>query len=118
MKSKPVVLVVEDEFVNRRILKKVLSSGYTIIEAENGQEAWDVLSDTNQAISVVLLDIVMPIMNGYELLEKIQQAGMKDLPIIVMTGDSDVATEQRVLDAGAWDFVSKPFNVKVLLSRH
>lgn len=64
------ILVVDDNRINRTILGKILKSdGYLPIEAENGQVALDILRDQTQVISLVLLDIYMPVMNGYELLD-------------------------------------------------
>lgn len=59
----------------------------------------------------------MPVMDGYELLEKMNKGGITDLPIIVTTGASDEEAEQKVLEAGAWDYVTKPYNAKVLYTR-
>ncbi|NCB92127.1 MAG: EAL domain-containing protein [Clostridia bacterium] len=117
MKEIQTILIVEDEAINRRILKKILSDKFLIIEAENGAAAWDILHEKTQDIGAVLLDLIMPVMDGYRLLEKIRQASMTELPVIVMTGESDVETEKKALDAGAWDFVTKPYNAKILLSR-
>lgn len=117
MKEKQKILIVEDEAVNRIILKKLLSDAYEIVEAANGAEAWGMLEQKGTDIDAVLLDILMPVMNGYELLQKIKRANMTELPVIVMTGETDAATEKKALDAGAWDFVSKPYNAQVLLSR-
>lgn len=115
--KKQVVLVVEDEKVNRKILNKILSEQYLVLEAENGETAWKILTDETKNIDAVVTDIVMPVMDGYALLSKIQKNGMAELPVIVTTGSSDAESEQKVLDAGAWDFVPKPYNANVLLSR-
>lgn len=117
MKERQAVLIVEDNWVNREILKKILKETYDVLEAENGGVAWEILSEKRSEVSAVLLDIVMPIMNGYELLAKIQEAHMEDMPVIVTTGATDREAEQKALEAGAWDFVTKPYNARVLLSR-
>ncbi|MDD3402993.1 MAG: EAL domain-containing protein [Hespellia sp.] len=111
------VLIVDDMLTNRAILKKILADEYDIIEAEDGKEAWDILSDGSRNIGAVLTDIVMPVMDGYGLLKKIQQASMSELPIIVMTGEHNVEYEKKALDAGAWDFVTKPYDATILRSR-
>lgn len=123
MDNKAVVLVVDDEPINRKILNKILSTGFEVLEAEDGQQAWGILCDDRKKkcderkITAVLLDIVMPVMNGYRVLEKITEAGMTELPVIVITGESGLESEQKALDAGAWDFVTKPFKPKILLTR-
>lgn len=123
MDNKPIVLVVDDEPINRIILNKILSTGFQVLEAGDGQQAWDILSEDSRKrgedrkISAVLLDIIMPVMDGYGVLEKITEAGMTELPVIVITGESGSESEQKALDAGAWDFVTKPFKPKILLTR-
>ncbi|MDD2980619.1 MAG: EAL domain-containing protein [Hespellia sp.] len=117
MKEKPTVLIVDDEHINRKILGKMLSVDFDVLEAENGQMAWEILQEKQDDIAAVLLDIIMPVMGGYEFLGKVRTAGMTDLPIIVMTGESDTKSEQKALDDGAWDFVAKPYKPRILLSR-
>lgn len=117
MKKRQCILIVEDELINRKILYKILSNNYDILEAANGADGWELLTEHKSEISAVLLDIVMPVMDGYAFLEKARQASMTELPIIIMTGETDTETEQKALDAGAWDFVTKPYNPKVLMSR-
>ena len=115
--KKNVILIVEDELINRRILKKILQHNYDVIEAENGKEGFDILMKSRDSITAVLLDIVMPVMDGYKFLELCAEEGIRDLPIIVTTGASDSKSEQKVLDAGAWDFVTKPYNPIILMTR-
>ena len=115
MEKKKTILIVEDEPLNRRILKKFLEREYDIVEAGNGLEGWQLLG--GGGISAVLLDVVMPVMNGYEFLEHVRAKGMTNIPIIVTTGAADSESEKKVLSAGAWDFVTKPYNPDVLLRR-
>ena len=115
-KQKSVVLVVEDQKVNRQILKRILSLEYDVIEAENGQEALQILNQ-NPRISAVLLDIMMPVMDGYTFLESLNKKDISYLPVIVITSEKDSQAEQKALDLGAWDFVSKPYQPKTLLTR-
>lgn len=111
------MLVVDDEPINRIILNKILSIGFQVLEASDGKQAWEMLVENEGTISAMLLDIIMPVMDGYGVLEKISQSGMTDLPVIVITGESGSEAEQKALDAGAWDFVTKPFKPKILLTR-
>ncbi|MFA6947996.1 MAG: EAL domain-containing protein, partial [Eubacteriales bacterium] len=117
MKEKQTVLIVDDDIVNRILLKRILTGSYNVIEAENGAAAWKTLNEKRMQIAAVLLDVVMPVMSGTELLSRIVGSGMNELPVIMMTGDADRHAEQKALDAGAWDFVIKPINAKILLSR-
>ena len=116
MKGKK-VLVVDDGAINRKILRRILQDTYTVIEAENGLVAWELLSQKNNGISAVLLDLKMPVMDGFELLDKMKKGGMLELPVLVTTSENSPEVEQQILEAGAWDFISKPFNVDVVMAR-
>lgn len=115
-KSKPTVLVVEDLEINRRILQQILSDEYAVIGSANGQEAFDIL-EKHEGISAILLDIVMPVMDGYQFLEKFKDSQFASIPVIAVTGEKDAGTESRALNLGAWDFVSKPYRSDVLRLR-
>ena len=117
MDDRQFILIVDDEQLNRAILKKILPDKYEILEAEDGVIGWEILSKNRNRIAAILLDIIMPNMNGYQFLRKIREEQILDLPIIVTTGASDVESEQKILEAGAWDFISKPYNAKILRSR-
>jgi CheY-like chemotaxis protein len=113
-KEKQLVLVAEDQAVNREILKTILQSEYQVIETENGAAALAEL-ERHKDIAAILLDIVMPVMNGYEVLERLRNSPFSSIPTIVMTGETDKSSEQKALDLGAWDFVSKPYRPATLL---
>jgi len=118
--EKPEVLVVDDSKVIRLAARKMLGTEYTIHLAEDGLVGWGMLQD-NSAISVVFTDLSMPNLNGMELLENIRSSSndqIANLPVIIMTGADDTDTvKQQVFDAGATDFISKPFESIDLLSR-
>lgn len=117
MNKMQTLLIVEDEELNRSILKHILKDHYLIIEAENGMVGWQILKEKKSEISLVLLDTVMPVMNGYDFLKNVREAHMEDIPIIVTTGAREEDAEHKALDEGAWDFVTKPYNAQVLISR-
>ena len=80
------VLIVEDNEINRMMLREILSSEYSVLEAENGQAALDVLKTNRADISLILLDIVMPVMDGYTFLSIIKaDAVYSAIPVIVTT---------------------------------
>jgi diguanylate cyclase (GGDEF)-like protein len=110
------VLIVEDQRINRDILKGILHLDYNVLEAENGVQALEVLKKAPN-ISAILLDIMMPVMDGYTLLEKLRDSPYSSIPTIAMTGEADESTEQKTLDLGAWDFVSKPYHPMTLKTR-
>ena len=115
-KNKPLVLIVEDQKINREILKGILHNDYRTLEAENGKVALELL-EKNDEISVILLDIVMPEMDGFTFLKKIKEVGYDDIPVVAVTGSLEEGTEQEVLDLGARDFVTKPYQPMTLLTR-
>lgn len=113
---KNTILLVEDQEVNRKIINRLLSSTYTVMEAANGREALEIL-EHDKRIEVVLLDLVMPVMGGFEVLEQMKEIGKSAIPVIVMTSSDDEQTEEQALQAGAIDFVRKPINKQILMSR-
>lgn len=116
--DKKVILVADDHEVNRKLICKILSEDYYTIEAENGEEAYHILSNNADIISAVMLDLMMPVMSGYEFLSAIyHHTAFENIPIIVTTGNSDYDNEIKALEAGAWDFVPKPYNAKIIKFR-
>ncbi len=118
--EKPEILLVDDSKVIRIAGRKMLENDYIIHLAEDGLVGWEMLQ-SNSAISVVFSDLSMPNLNGMELLENIRSSSsdyIANLPVIIMTGhDDSEAMKQVVFDAGATDFISKPFESIDLLSR-
>ncbi len=112
------VLVVDDNIINRRLLEKILQDQYTVIQANNGQEALDVLIAEENEISVVLLDIVMPVMDGYEFLARRQEdSQIANIPVVVTTQKKGEASEIKALKLGANDFLPKPYNGEIIKHR-
>ncbi|MBQ1507459.1 MAG: response regulator, partial [Ruminococcus sp.] len=104
------VLIVEDEFINREILGSILSGEYEVAKASNGQEALDILGDNNNKISLVLLDLLMPVMDGFTFLSLVKSdPKLKRIPVIVMTSEKDA--EVRSIRLGAADFITKPYDM-------
>jgi len=114
------VLIVDDSRVIRRAAVKILQKDFDIIEAEDGEDAWDILLK-NPKISVVFSDLGMPKMDGFELLERIRSSAdeaIGKMPVIIITGaeESD-GTKEKVLELGATDFIVKPFDSISLKTR-
>ena len=102
------ILIVDDEEVNRLIIKEILLDIYDTDLAENGKEAYEMMKDSPEAYSLVLLDLMMPVMDGFELLQRIRSDGaLRDIPVIVMT--SEKPAEVKSINLGADDFISKPY---------
>lgn len=112
------VLIVEDNKTNLAILNEILSSEYRVIQAENGQEALDVLAKEKGEISLILLDIVMPVMDGYTFLSIVKAEPSYELiPVIVATQSDSEEDEVEALSHGAADFVTKPYRPQIILQR-
>lgn len=118
MGVKKKILVVEDNFINRSLLCQILSDEYEVVEAENGQEALDRLKSYGEGISLILLDIVMPVMDGYTFLSIIKDnKEYSSIPVIVTTLSDSEEDEVTALSYGAADFVAKPYRPRIILHR-
>ena len=112
------VLIVDDSEMNRSILSDILGEEYEIIEAEDGEEAVTVLRKRNAEISLVLLDIVMPKMDGFEVLVMMNKyQWIDDIPVIMISAESNSSSVERAFDLGAIDFISRPFDAVVVHRR-
>ncbi|MDR3112991.1 MAG: response regulator, partial [Endomicrobium sp.] len=104
------ILIVDDMDINREILVEILRKDYQIIEAGNGIEAFEKIIHNSDGIDLILLDIMMPEMNGYEVLETLNKSGIVDkIPVIVITAMGANENEAKALEMGAADFITKPF---------
>lgn len=118
MLSKKKILVVEDNQINRMMLCNILSEQYEVLEAENGLEALSVLDTHGEEISIILLDITMPVMDGYEFLSRFkEEPAYSSIPVIVTTQSDAESDEVNALSHGATDFVSKPYKPQIILHR-
>lgn len=112
------LLIVEDNELNREILTELLQDDFDILTAENGEVGLKVLAEHYRDISVVLLDVCMPVCDGFEFLERIQgDVILSSVPVIVTTGSNRLEDEERSLELGAVDFVTKPYNAKIVRER-
>ena len=116
MDDKPVMLIVDDVEINRVVLTQFFQEEYQIIEAENGQEAMTVIEQ--QPVSIVLVDLVMPIMDGFQLLSMMKRNDQfAGIPVVVMTANNDGDSEARAMEMGAADFITKPYNPTIVRCR-
>ncbi|MGN0492384.1 MAG: EAL domain-containing protein [Acutalibacteraceae bacterium] len=118
MTPKKQILVVEDNQLNRELLAEILEEQYTVLQAENGREALEILKLYKERIALVILDIIMPVMDGYTFLDIIKaDAELSLIPVIVATQSDSEADELVALSHGATDFVPKPYRPQVILHR-
>ncbi|VAW75513.1 hypothetical protein MNBD_GAMMA12-1921 [hydrothermal vent metagenome] len=112
-------LVVDDNLSNRVIMGAYLEQmGYSLIEAANGQEAVDIFSECIKKPDVILMDVQMPVMDGYQATQRIKQLTSDEyIPIIFVTGLSDKFTLQSCIENGGDDYISKPVNSEIFKSK-
>ena len=116
--AKRKILVVEDNELNREILSSFLEEKFDVILAENGEEGLKILGEHYRELSVVLLDICMPVCDGFEFLRRRNKDKLlSTIPVIVMTGSNSKDAEIQCLDLGAVDFIPKPYNFKIVVGR-
>ena len=109
------ILVVDDEPRIRTLVKDFLvKDGFFVIEASNGVEAYDIFTSNND-ISLIVMDVMMPKMDGYETSEEIRK--LSQVPIIMLTAKSDEKDELRGYDLGIDEYITKPFSPKILVAR-
>lgn len=110
------LLIVDDTPVNLKILNNVLCDKYEVVLANNGQEALRLVH--RQIPDMILLDVMMPEMNGFEVCRILkEQEALKDIPVIFLTALVEEADEARGFEAGAVDYITKPFKPAILLHR-
>lgn len=115
--EKKKVLIADDDAINRRVLRRILSREYEVTEAADGQEALEILR-RDPSIAAVLLDLHMPVMDGYELLDVIRRdEKLYQLPVLALTAADANTAKERVIRAGADDFLIKPVAPSVMLRR-
>lgn len=111
------LLVVEDQEISRGILVNIFGKKYRILEAENGQQALDVLNE-NGKVDLILLDLVMPVMNGEEfLLKKRTLPEFSDIPVVIISADNHPEQQMNLMKLGVSDYIVKPFVPEVVERR-
>ena len=118
MARKRKILIVEDQEINRIILCNILEQDYDLLQAVNGLEGLNLLRSCKEDISLILLDLTMPVMDGYEFLDHVKKDPiMSAVPVIITTSKDSDEDEIRCLANGASDFVTKPYNPEVVRHR-
>ncbi len=118
MDQRKKILIVDDVKWNRIILKDLFVKSYEILEAENGEDALQVLEQEQNSIAIVLLDLVMPIMDGIDVLKAMSSKGMlMKMPVIVITASTEEEISLKIHELGAADVILKPFNFGIVKRR-
>ena len=112
------ILIVDDSEMNREILTEMLQDDFRILEAENGEEALKMLKQYGTGISLMLLDIVMPVMNGFEVLAAMaREHWMDDIPVIMISSEGSEDYIRRAYEMGIADYIRRPFDAKIVYQR-
>ena len=118
LQEKSQILLVDDSKMNRMILAEILGDGYHILEAENGQECLEKLRAETGNIALVLLDINMPVMDGFEVLKAMNaNHTIEDIPVIMISSEDSDAAIRRSYELGASDYVNRPFDARIVYRR-
>ena len=118
MSERKKIVIVDDSEMNRALLEDMLSDDYEILEAANGMEATAILSEQELGICLVLLDIVMPVMDGFETLTMMNKKGwIKNIPVIMISAETASTYMDRAYGLGAVDYISRPFDERTVRDR-
>lgn len=118
LQEKTQILLVDDSNMNRMLLREILGDGYRILEAENGQECLETLRAEAGNIALVLLDINMPVMDGFEVLKAMNaNHTIEDIPVIMISSEDSDAAIRRSYELGASDYVNRPFDARIVYRR-
>ncbi len=116
-RPKGCMMIVDDIKVNRSVLKNYFSADFNIVEAKNGAAAMEYIKEHPKDISIILLDLVMPVMDGFQVLKTLKEdSELCDIPVVV-TSQYGEGNEARAIEMGALDYLSKPYNEKLVVRR-
>ena len=111
------LLIADDSFIDREILHHILENQFEITDAKNGYEALDMLTKKEIEFDAMLLDVVMPLIDGFSLLELMKTNNVSNIPIIMMTAEATTENVRRAAEYGITSFVSKPFDAGMVLEK-
>ena len=115
---KPHILVVDDAAMNRAILREMLAEDFDVLEAEDGRQCLAQLETYGADISLVLLDMVMPELDGLQVLEEMNKRGfIEDIPVIIITADGSEEKVRQAYDMGVADYIERPFDIRIVRQR-
>ena len=118
VKDRQRVLVVDDSYMNRMILTEMLKSDYEIINASSGEECLEIIEKYGTGIDIILLDIVMPGMDGFEVLNYMNNNNwIEDIPVILISSEDSNQYIRRAYEMGVSDYISRPFDAKIVYQR-
>ena len=118
VENKPRILIVDDSEFNRAILREILQETYDIIEADDGKEALHKINEYGMEISLVLLDIIMPEKDGFEVLKYMTEEHLiSDIPVIMISSEDSANYIRRAYEMGVSDYINRPFDANIVYQR-
>ena len=118
IQNKPKILIVDDSEFNRAILKEILEETYEIIEADGGNEALHKIDEYGMKISLVLLDIIMPEKDGFDVLKYMEEERLiSDIPVIIISSEDSANYIRRAYEMGVSDYINRPFDANIVYQR-
>lgn len=118
IQNKPRILIVDASEFNRAILKEILEEIYEIIEADGGNEALHKIDEYGMKISLVLLDIIMPEKDGFEVLKYMEEERLiSDIPVIIISSEDSANYIRRAYEMGVSDYINRPFDANIVYQR-
>ena len=118
IQNKPRILIVDASEFNRAILKEILEETYEIIEADGGNEALHKIDEYGMKISLVLLDIIMPEKDGFEVLKYMEEERLiSDIPVIIISSEDSANYIRRAYEMGVSDYINRPFDANIVYQR-
>lgn len=116
--EKNMILIADDAEINRSILSLIFQEQYIILEAEDGEQAQQLIENHHEQLAVIFLDLIMPKASGLEVMEYMMVKGYMDyIPVIMITGEATAETDEKAYEYGASDIIYKPFVPKVVMRR-
>lgn len=112
------ILIVDDEEINRELLREILKDEYEVETAEDGEQALNKLQTDYNEIAAILLDLQMPGIDGFKVIAEMKEKGwIKSIPILIISSDQTVEAESQCLELGVSDFIHKPFEISIVRNR-
>lgn len=115
--QRPKMLIVDDKAVNRYVLRSIFEEEYEIVECQDGRGAIEVLGEERDGVAAVLLDIVMPVCDGFAVLKYMKETALCTVPVIFISSNVDDQNIQRARDYDVADYIQKPFQENVVRRR-
>ena len=112
------ILIADDARINREMLKVIFEEQYDILEAEDGEQAIQILEEKQEMIAIILLDLLMPKKTGFDVLEYMKENGLiHTIPVIMITGESTPVNDEKAYEYGVSDIIYKPYEERIVMRR-